>query len=186
MWIDGSGPQTLPSALGGGVEGVDFRKFVLLVAAHMDAIDMTEAFEVANVAPDVWARAQPVWERRLLDALESDEGTTIAEIHDAALGDGLLRWERRLPPLDEEVSAYMALERHLATLADPAAWLAAIGLLPTDLVRLAHLWRRRFAEDEVLRARAAEAALETSPPVARVVRGQARLRRALPLDRETP
>lgn len=142
------------------LHGVSLDQYATVLAGLGDGLREAEILAFAGVDPRAWRRAEEAWGARLLDDLDVD-GPLEAALEEATRS-ALQRWARPLPPLDADLAAYLDFDRAHAHAVDEEAFLAALGMRPQDVTRLAALWGRRFIEDRALAARAV--ALLAEPP----------------------
>lgn len=142
------------------VAGVDLDQYASMLAARDDALPEADALRIAAIDAPTWVRAEPAWSECILDDLA--RGGTLGEELSAAMDVARARWKRPLPPLDEDLRAYLDFDRAYADEPDGIAFLASRAMTVADMARLDALWRGRLASDPALRARAL--ALLADPP----------------------
>lgn len=121
-------------------------------AGLADGLSLDELLEFHDLDAAAWGRAQQAFTR--LFAREVREGDAFA-LHVDELSDlARAAWERKLPPLDQELAAFFDFERHYAASVDGLSFLGERRMRPSDLTRLERLWNDRFDADPELRARA--------------------------------
>jgi hypothetical protein len=117
-----------------------------------DGLPPAALFELARVVPSTWGAAQQAWEERILDDLEADG--TLAERLEAEKARAMMSWKRPLPPLDQELRAWLDFLRTWAHEGDGQGFLAERGMHPSDIVRLQQLWTERMQQDPELQREA--------------------------------
>jgi hypothetical protein len=70
------------------------------------------------------------------------------------MADARRRWDRPLPPLDEDLRAWLDFERTLALETEPDKFLSRMRMRPADIPRLQALWAERLHADPALSAQA--------------------------------
>ena len=149
-------PAELPEALREPLLGVPFAAFIVVEAARLDELPEAAVLGWLGVRESAFARV----EERFRDIVSEElakEGSSFDDLHEDLLGRALSLWARPVEPLDRDVEAWIAFQRHALLADDPGAMAQKSGLTPGDEVRLARLWRSRLALPEV--AARAEAAM---------------------------
>ena len=131
---------------------VPLARVAFIQAGLADGLPLDELLEHQDLDAASWGRAQQAFSR--LFARGAREGDAFAIEVDALSFHARAGWERKLPPLDEEVEAFLDFERHYAMSVDGLAFLSERRMRPSDLTRLERLWNDRFASDPEQRARA--------------------------------
>jgi hypothetical protein len=141
---------------------VPLARVAFIHAGLSDGLSLDELLDHEDLDAAIWGRAQQAFAR--LFARGAREGNDFA-LHVDALSDlARTAWERKLPPLDQELTAFLDFERHYAASVDGLSFLGERQLRPSDLTRLERLWNDRFETDPELRARAlAQLAEEPGP-----------------------
>jgi hypothetical protein len=131
---------------------ITLAQIALVRAAVGDGLTLAAAIAHAGVPALAYTRASLALDQRVLADL--DAGGTLAEELGRAIDDAQKTWERKLPPLDEELDAWLDFDRAWAEEVDADAWLAERGMRPADVRRLQNLWAERFEADRELATRA--------------------------------
>lgn len=152
---------SLPEALRKPLRGVSFVHHLVVVASRLDALATPAVLAWLGVPEEAYARVEARWEERVSDELARDDGS-FDTLYTELLGRALRLWGRPVEPLDHDLEAWLAYERHAAE--SPAAVAVRTALTPGDALRLAHHWRARLAEPALAR-RAARALTEPLPPL---------------------
>jgi len=131
---------------------VPLARVAFIHAGLADGLSLDELLEHQDVDAAAWGRAQPAFSR--LFARGAKQGNEFA-LHVDALSESARKdWERKLPPLDQDITAFFDFERHYASSIDGLAFLSERGMRPSDLTRLERLWNSRFVADPALREQA--------------------------------
>lgn len=142
------------------IHGVSFGAYATVHAGLEDGLALAAMLALANLRPEVWARADAAWTERLLDDLTA--GGTLDEALMEAKAAAQQGWIRRLPPLDTDLDEWLAFSQAWAEAVDGDALLAGVGMRVADITRLETLWGMRLRADPALAARAVE--LLSEPP----------------------
>lgn len=152
---------SLPEALRGPLRGVSFAHHLIVVASRMDALATPAVLAWLGLPEEAYARVEARWEERVSDEL-AREGSGFDALYTELLGQAVDLWGRAVEPLDHDLEAWLAYERHAAE--HPAAVAARTTLTAGDALRLARHWRGRLAEP-TLAERAARALAGPLPPL---------------------
>ncbi len=126
--------------------------YAAVTAALGEGHALAEILEHEGISEDEWEAGEEEWVERLDDSAESD--LALFDDLQRELAAQRARFARKIAPLDDDVDAYLAFQRHLAAAERPAPWLAQHGLFLGDWVRLQERWAERFSKDPEARARA--------------------------------
>jgi hypothetical protein len=162
--------------------GVSLEAFALIRAGLADEIELAELLAYAAVDFEAWERGEPAWEARVIEALENEEHAFLEEV-DRLSATARSQWERRIPPLDEDLAAWLGFVRAWGEADAPVAMLEKAQLRPADMVRLHHLWSERLGKSAALRADARAILSGPGMPVREPKPEPARLKRAPDPDR---
>lgn len=141
-------PSRLPESLREPIEGVSFAAYLLVEAARLDGLAPAAVLGWLGVRESVFVRAEERWSDLLADELARGSAR-FDEIYEDFLGRALSLWARPVDPLDRDVEAWITFQRHMLAAGDPGELARRAGLTPGDELRLARLWRGRFAAPEV-------------------------------------
>ena len=145
-------------------DDVPLELYAAVVAALGEGYPLAVVLEHEGLSLDVWEAAEARWVERLQGSAEGD--LSLFDALDRALAAQRARFSRPVEPLDEDLDAFLAFQRHLAAAAQPATLLAAHGLSLGDWARLQEQWAERLAADADARTRAREAlSLPDMPPM---------------------
>ncbi len=133
-------------------DAVPLARVAFIHAGLADGLSLNELLDHLDVDAATWGRAQASFAR--LFARRAREGNDFALRVDALSDVARSAWERKLPPLDQELAAFFDFERHYAASVDGLAFLRERRMRPSDLNRLERLWNERFAADSALREQA--------------------------------
>jgi hypothetical protein len=137
---------------------VTVERYAGIVVAVDEGHELATVLAQEQVSPAAWPDIDTSFKNRLTS--EAD----LLETYQAKVAEAEDHLSRRVQPLDEDATAYLAFLRHLALQPQLGAALTAHGLRTADLARLARHWERRFQADEELRTRALALALREPPP----------------------
>jgi hypothetical protein len=141
--------------------GLSLRPYAAVYAAVGEGFPLQMVLEHAGIPPEAWAPIDEAWS----DAL-ADEAVVVA--FDRALDELRATYRRPIPPLDDDLAAWIRFSRAWQAAPEPAAFLRQRGLEANDMLRLHRSWTLRLADDPALRARAATLAAEKEPAPPRV------------------
>jgi hypothetical protein len=106
-----------------------------------------------------WPDAERAWAEQLA---ESAGHGVLIDTFDEHLAVAQDRYGRRLPPLDEDLRAFLDFRRRWAADPDPPALVERVGLRLAEVTRLCRLWSKRTANDPAL-AEQTQAILREEP-----------------------
>ncbi len=144
--------------------GVSLTTYVSILAGLGEGLALDALLASERVDPDAWDRAEDAWSDALLD----DEGGDLQDAFDRHQATAQDRYARPIPPLDEDLGAWLDFTRRWGADPEPHATLAALGLRPADLARLHRAWMRRLGEDPELAKRAARVLGDAPGPMPEV------------------
>jgi hypothetical protein len=156
---------------------VSLRQYAAILAARGEGFPLDEALESEGIDPSHWPAAEIAWQRRLgraaVDdvALMSDFDVRLIEAQDALA--------RRIPPLDEELSAWLDFLRGWSESEEPFALLERFGIRMTDVFRLQRAWSKRLAQDGALQEEAGRILAAPPGELKALSPGARRLKRAM-------
>lgn len=143
--------------------GVSLRQYATIVAGRDDGLPLDELLDFAEVEAKTWARAREAWGDRILEDVDADG--PLADALESAMAEAQRGFIRRLPPLDEDLEAWLDFERAWAFEVDPAPFLERMRMRPADITRLQALWAERLRDDQALAARALTILTEEPGPI---------------------
>lgn len=130
--------------------GISLATLASIRAGLAEGFKLEDVLGAEGLYPASWPGAETRWTERLDD----DPDGTLQEEYDAELARAQDRYGRRVPPLDEELRAWLDFTRRWSADPAPMALLARLELRPTDVIRLQRSWARRIAQDAALAAEA--------------------------------
>lgn len=133
-----------------GVGGVSLAAFAGARAGIAEGFDLALVLAAERIDPAAWEAAEGAWDRRLAEDAEGDGA--LGEAFDEHQADARERYGRRLPPIDEDLAAWLDFHRRFSAAPDPPALLAEVGVRPAEVARLHRTWSRRAAADPALAA----------------------------------
>jgi hypothetical protein len=144
---------------------VTLAQYAAMLAGVAEGHELARVLAHEDIDPARWPEAEEAWAERLADeaGVESELLAQFDE-HLAAAQD---RYGRRLPPLDEDLRAWLDFRRGWMMDADPPALLRRTGLRTAEVARLCRFWSKRLEADPAL-AEQAQAILSESPGEMRV------------------
>jgi hypothetical protein len=162
--------QTDPSAR--LFRGVSLAQYAAVQAGLGESFELDEMLAHAAIDPAAWPAAEDAWSDALLEGLEQENG--VHEAFDEHLAAAQDRFGRRVPPIDEDLTAWLDFVRRWAADPEPVALLDRLSIGSTDVVRLHRSWSRRFALDPTL-AQQALGILDREPGELPVLRPEPRV-----------
>jgi hypothetical protein len=148
---------------GDALFGVSLRQYATIIAGRDDGLPLDELLDFAEVEAKTWPRAHEAWSDRILEDVDADG--PLAEALEAAMAEAQRGFIRRLPPLDEDLKAWLDFERAWSFEVDPAPFLERMRMRPSDITRLQALWAERLQGDQALAIRALTILTEEPGPV---------------------
>lgn len=130
---------------------VTLTQYAAVLAALAEGHDLPRVLAQETIEPARWSDAERAWATELAEA--AGEGP-VAEAFERCLALGQDRYGRRLPPLDEDLRAFLDFRRRFTTHADPIAFAESLGLRLTEVTRLCRMWSERMARDPAFAERA--------------------------------
>ncbi|MDC0741625.1 hypothetical protein [Polyangium mundeleinium] len=138
---------------------------------------LEDALQNEGVNPARYAKAEAAWDERLAE----DDAEELQHLFDTCQADAAERYRRPVPPLDEDIGAWLDFARHFAAQEEPLPWLAGFGLRLADVFTLHRWWSKRLAEEPSLREHAHRLLAATPGDVPTPRPGQGILRPPAPL-----
>ncbi len=151
--------------------GVSLSQYASVQAGLSENFELDAVLAHEAIDPAAWPEAEDAWSDALLEGLERENG--VHEAFDEHLAAAQDRFGRRVPPIDEDLTAWLDFVRHWSAAPEPVALLDRLGLGPPDVVRLHRGWSRRLALDPAL-AQQALGILGHEPGALPVVRPEPR------------
>ena len=155
--------------------GVSRAQFAFMRAALADGVTLEALLAYHGLDGPTWEAAEELWNALVLEAIEQE--TSLLHELDEEMAAARAHWERPIPPLDQDLQAWINFLRAWAEAPEPVEFLTRFGLEPADLARLHARWSERMAGEPSLGAEAL-VMLERDPGELCVPRPEpARLRR---------
>jgi len=132
------------------VAAVSMDRYAAILAGFAEGLPAGEVLLHEGVEPRAWPAIESMWQDHL-DA-DFDRGGTLLEELDRRMLLHRDRYTRPIPPLDEDLRAYLDFDRGWSAREDGETLLEAIGLRMTDLARLDAAWDARLEKSAELRA----------------------------------
>jgi hypothetical protein len=141
--------ETLPNP---SAHGVSLAQYAVVRAGLLEGLALDVVLAGAGVKPSRFSRAEDAWDERLADSGGGDG--VLLRMFDAYLADAQERYRRPIPPLDDDLRAWLDFVRCWAKHEEPTALLRQLGLRTNDMVRLHRAWMVKLAADSTLNAEA--------------------------------
>ncbi|RLB61809.1 MAG: hypothetical protein DRI90_10520 [Deltaproteobacteria bacterium] len=138
-------------------------QYALVTAGVADGIALEALLEYVAVSGNRWAEAELLWSKRMVADLA--EGCRLTLELDTLQQEAREIWGRPIPPLDEDLKAWLDFQRGLAEQDDSPAYLESIPLRIGDLGMLQRLWSARMASEPQLAEQAATLLAQPAEPV---------------------
>jgi hypothetical protein len=146
--------------------GVPLSVYAAVRGYTAEGVPLAESLAHAAIAPEAWPAVEAAWSARLAESAHEDLSLILACDEHRARAEAHV--ERPLPPLDEDLRAWLDVFRAFTAAADPLAFLAERRLVEVDLFRLLALWQARSAADQALREEHARLLGEPAGPPPKV------------------
>lgn len=148
------------------IHGVTLAQFAFVRAGLAEGLASEDLLALFDIDPIVWDAADEAWDDRVLDAV-GDVDTGFLDELAAATAEARTHWTRQVPPLDEDLRAWVDFVHALAEDPEPQELLARLGLGTEDVAHLQRVWGARLQADADVRARmlALQAEERRPPPV---------------------
>jgi hypothetical protein len=124
---------------------VTLAQFAAVLAAEAEGHDIARVLAHEGIEPASWPQAEQDWSDRIAGA-----GAELRDAFVESLTAAQERYGRRLPPIDQELRAFLDFRRRWSLDPDPPALLARIGLRLDEIARLTRFWSARVAADPAL------------------------------------
>lgn len=128
--------------------GVSLPQYASVQAGLSENFELDAVLAHEAIDPAAWPEAEDAWSDALLEGLERENG--VHETFDEHLAAAQDRFGRRVPPIDDDLTAWLDFVRHWSAAPEPVALLDRLGIGPPDVVRLHRAWSRRLALDPAL------------------------------------
>lgn len=131
--------------------GVSLAQYAGVLAALAESHELSRVLEHEGIDAARWTEAEHAWAAKLSEAAGQGELLDAFDEHLAAAQE---RYGRRLPPLDDDLQAFLNFRRRFSLHSDPPAFAESLGLRLAEVMRLCRFWSARMAKDPDLAARA--------------------------------
>jgi hypothetical protein len=132
--------------------GVSLADYAAVQAGLAEKVPLDTVLQRERIDARAWPGADTAWSRCIAEDL-SGEGA-LQESFDAHLAAAQDRYGRRVPPLDEDLEAWLDFQRRLSTDTNPPALCAQLGLRLAEVARLRRTWSKRLRAEPELAAQA--------------------------------
>jgi len=136
------------------IAGLPLRQYVAVYAAVGEGFPLETVLAYEELDLQTWGDVDRAFSDAIVESVETD--LELVEAHDSLLIEAQDRYWRPIPPLSEELGAWLDFYRHVAAHEDAFAFLAEVKLRPVDLTRLHRHWSDRIALEEARRQEALE------------------------------
>ncbi|WP_437731307.1 hypothetical protein [Sorangium sp. So ce1335] len=149
------------------IAGVALSAYASVLAYVAEGVPLEQCLDHAAIPAAAWPEVEAAWSARLAESAMED-GALIAACDEHRLA-AQAHVDRKVPPLDTELRAWLDFFRTFTAAEDPLGFLEARGLGEGDVFRLLGVWHERIASDEGVRneATAILAAAPGPPPEVR-------------------
>jgi hypothetical protein len=125
---------------------LSLEEYAFVTSGLLDGFEVEELLAYRDIDGDRWARGQAYWDAQLLDDTDADErDEALSRLQEASR----TLWRRPIPPLDEDLRAWLDFQRTVLVGENPLAELAKIPMTLGDVVALQTLWQERLRDREV-------------------------------------
>jgi hypothetical protein len=146
--LDAAAPPPDPE-----VRGVLLSVYAAVKAYLREGVPLDHSLDHAGIPAAEWPAVEAGWVERLGES--AAEGPTLIDASDAHRAAARAHVERALPPLDEELKAWLDFFRAFTTADDPLCFLSAREMVEGDIFRVLDIWQARIAADPAVRDAAA-------------------------------
>ncbi|WP_437904626.1 hypothetical protein WME95_40475 [Sorangium sp. So ce327] len=157
------------------IAGVPLSAYAAVLAYTAEGVSLEASLEHAAIAAGAWPPAEEAWSERLAGSAMGD-GALLAACDEHRLA-AQAHVERKVPPLDTDLRAWLDFFRAFTASEDPLGFLEARGLGEGDVFRLLGAWQERIVAEGGVRAEAT-AILAAAPGPVPEVRPEAPVLRA--------
>jgi hypothetical protein len=141
--------------------GLTVHAYAAVVAATGEGFPLEIVLEHLGISLQDWPAIDEAWADALAEDVEA-EGPLSGEL-EAALLRAQETYRRPIPPLDDDVSAWIRFFRAWTAAEDGDAFLAERGIQTTDVVRLQRAWSTRLEQEPALQKQVAALLGEPDP-----------------------
>ncbi|WP_437741789.1 hypothetical protein WMF39_40310 [Sorangium sp. So ce1504] len=157
------------------IAGVPLSAYAAVLAYTAEGVSLEASLEHAAIAAGAWPPAEEAWSERLAGSAMGD-GALLAACDEHRLA-AQAHVERKVPPLDTDLRAWLDFFRAFTASEDPLGFLEARGLGEGDVFRLLGAWQEWIVAEGGVRAEAT-AILAAAPGPVPEVRPEAPVLRA--------
>jgi hypothetical protein len=148
------------------VLGVPLSVYAAVLGYICEGVPLETSLDHVAIPVDEWPAVDAAWSARLAES--AVDGGALIEACDQHRFASEAHVERPLPPLDEDLRAWLDFFRAFSVAADPLEFLASRRLVEVDLFRLLAHWQARGASEKELQEASARILGEPPGPVPRV------------------
>jgi hypothetical protein len=127
---------------------ISLEEYAFVTAGLMDEIDLADLLACRAIDAPVWNSGREFWEARILDEVALTGG--ISDRLSALRLESRRLWHRPVPPLDDDLRAWLDFQRTVLSRPNPLAELARIPITLGDLTAIQTLWQERLTSDDEL------------------------------------
>ncbi|KYG11083.1 hypothetical protein BE21_08720 [Sorangium cellulosum] len=151
------------------IAGVALSAYAAVLAYVAEGVSLEQSLDHAAIPVAAWPQVEATWSARLAESAMEDGA--LVEACDQHRLAAQAHVDRKVPPLDTELRAWLDFFRAFTAAEDPLGFLEARGLGEGDVFRMLGFWHERIAADEQVRNEAT-ALLAAAPGPAPEVRPQ--------------
>ncbi|WP_437598302.1 hypothetical protein WMF28_36960 [Sorangium sp. So ce590] len=148
------------------VAGVPLSAYAAVLAYTAEGVSLDESLAHAAIPAGVWPAVEEAWSARLAESAMGD-GALMATCDEHRVA-AQAHVKRKVPPLDEELGAWLDFFRAFTASGDPLGFLGARGLGEGDVFRLLGFWQARIMADDGVRGEATAILAAAPGPVPEV------------------
>ncbi len=129
--------------------GVPLSVYAAVLGYSAEGVPLAESLDHAAIPLEDWPTISAAWSAHLAERSHEDPALLVACDQHRFVAEAHV--ERPLPPLDEDLRAWLDFFRAFSAAEAPFEYLAQHHLIEGDLFRLLALWQARTAADQALR-----------------------------------
>jgi hypothetical protein len=127
---------------------ISVEDYAFVTAGLLDELELTELIGFRGIDTSQWKEGQDYWAARIRNEVVLRAG--VADELSRLRIEARRAWHRPVPPLDEDLRAWLDFQRTVLTRPDPLAELRQRALTLGDLTFLQVVWQGRIAADQEL------------------------------------
>lgn len=131
---------------------ITLQQYAAILAGVAEGHQLARVLAREGVEPARWPDAEEAWSDRV--AREGGVDSRLLTELDEHLAAAQDRYGRRLPPIDEDLRAFLDFRHHWTTNPDPRLLLASTGVRLDEVARLSRIWSVRLAASAELAGQA--------------------------------